>query len=324
MGGAYTAQPGPAAVPNAPTDWNSNWPRTGPDPPGYNPDEEDYLLQLEVGNPGHVTVDEPSCYVAAKIYEDDGSFDSVNISNNSYITWYATIDEERILMNINGSWEYEPTTLASYLLGYGTFGANPEITFQVTEDDYDKDIIVDAIATVIRENDSVEESVEVLADATVSIPISIPYPVSAEAYVVVNSESYPPIGYHYWLAYMIVTKAGDGYDGEGRKREVFNNVITDSSLPSVDGVGEITTVGDNSRVDSSGTFDTESLWYNFYLSVSVSDSMDVSVTFYVKITWSDSTVEEYSHTTSDISSEASLVVKAYLDGSETGTTWTLH
>jgi len=324
MPGAYTSTPIVVAPPDVPDGWNPNWPRTGPDPPGYDLEEDDYLLILTTGSPGIVNVDSPSCYVAAKIYEDGGDFESVNISNDSYITWCAAIDGERILMNINGSWEYEPTTLASYLLGHGTFGANPEIAFQITEDDYDKDIIVDAIATVIREKDSASDAIEVLADGTATVPVGRPYPVSAEAYVVVNSNSYPPVGYHYWLAYIIMTKAGVGYDSEGCKREVLNDVITDSALPSVNEVGEIITTSGSTRVDSSGTFDTEVLWYNFYLRVNTSDAMDASTTFHVKITWSDSTVEEYSQTTDAISSYASLVVKAYLDGSDTGVTWTLN
>uniref|UniRef100_A0A6M3KUZ8 Uncharacterized protein n=1 Tax=viral metagenome TaxID=1070528 RepID=A0A6M3KUZ8_9ZZZZ len=178
MGGAYTAEPGPAATQSKPTGWNDNWAHGSdyPDPPGYDLDEDDYLLLLEVGNPGYVTLAEPSCYVVAKIYEDEGDFESVNISNNSYITWYAAIDGERIPMSVNGgAWDYEPSTIASYLFGYGTFGSNSEITFGIIEDDEGKNIIVDAIATIIRENDSAADAVEVLADDTVSIPIRANY-----------------------------------------------------------------------------------------------------------------------------------------------------
>jgi len=327
MPGAYTAKPeADATPPDVPDGWNPDWPYPGPDPPGYDVDDgEDYRLCLEAGNPGHFIPPSGGCYVVAQLMEGGGDFGSVNIASDSYITWSVFVNEEPRLISLDGSaYALEVSTLIGWLSGgWGTFGSQPLMTIDLTDDDTGQEAMIYAIATVRRDGASSGQFTQVIAEP-ISIPIGQPHPVSAEAYVVINSDSYPPTGYHYWMAYVIVTKAGDGTDSEGCVREVMNDVVTDSALPSTNEIEEITTIADGQRVDSSGVFDTDALWYNFYLRVSVSASMDASVTFHVKITWSDSTIEEFDHTTSDISSYASFGVKAYLDGFDTGSLLILH
>lgn len=164
--GAYVAKPAEATTPpDVPPSWDPDWTYPGPDPPGYNVDDgKDYRLTLEVGDPGYVTPDDPECAVLAKLLEGAGLFNSINIDSSSFIVWTATISSVDVLIS-------PLTNIVLYLLGYGAYGAQPNMVFAITNDDIGSDVIVNATGYIRRNGSAGEEYVTVMATDTIEIPV---------------------------------------------------------------------------------------------------------------------------------------------------------
>jgi len=139
-----------------------------------------YALNLEAGDPGHVTPDEIECEVIAGLTEDGGGAE--NIAADSYILWTAVIDDEELIIIPDKSF-------ITYIPELETYGATPDASFYWIEEEHiGKDVTVGAIAYIRKESDEEGQYQEVPAESPAIIPIvEPPYPTSLNASIQLNS-----------------------------------------------------------------------------------------------------------------------------------------
>jgi len=141
MTGAYVAKPDAAVEPpDVPPGWDEDWSFPGPNPPGYTPV---YSLNLSAsesigyGGTASITIS----------LRDHVTYATIEPSGCS-ITWTATIDGESVNLRFSGDPDYASSISSSYSDIGDYWGAEPEIEFELTEDDVGKTITLQGASTV--------------------------------------------------------------------------------------------------------------------------------------------------------------------------------
>ena len=166
MCGAYVAKPDAAAEsPDVPDGWDEDWSFPGPNPPGYTP-----VLSIDLSASGSISYDGAASIDAS--LRDHVTYATVEPLGCS-ITWTATIGGETVNLRFSGGEDYATSLSSDYSEGDTYWGAEPEIEFELTEDNDGDTIILTATSMVAGQSLSQTSNVEVAN--TLSATIAIQY-----------------------------------------------------------------------------------------------------------------------------------------------------
>jgi hypothetical protein len=141
MAGAYVAKPeADVTPPDVPDGWNPDWPHPGPDPPGYTPE---YSLALTA--PASLSYDDAG---TATLNLLDHTTYATDEPRSGAIAWSAAIGANPVSLRFSGGSEYASSIESSYGDIGDYWGAEPEIEFELTEDDIGSTLVLTAQSTV--------------------------------------------------------------------------------------------------------------------------------------------------------------------------------
>ncbi len=154
--GAYVAKPDAAVAQypsyEPPSGWDIDWPFPGPMPPGYEPEDPRFGCTLT----GEDEIQVGNTYTPTFTLHEINSSQTWRTENpdTGTITWTATLDGSPLSFSLDGGASDYSATSSYEHIGLGWYGDEPDIVFDLTNDDKDKTIVLSVSSAGTMDSDS--------------------------------------------------------------------------------------------------------------------------------------------------------------------------